>query len=711
MRNALQTAIASAIIAAATLAVTTSCSIDDDNRYFMIGIIQPSASDGQILQSPSGEKFKEGTKVTFTAVPATGKNFLFWTDEQVGETANPLTVTVTENFSVGAAFGDMYRLTAVPVTDGTGTVEISPGGLEFYTPSTSVTLEAIPSPGYAFIQWQGDLSGTVNSRTFSIKEDTDVKALFGPIGATHQVTVEIAPKDSGTINLEPAAYPEGTIFEFVATPKEGYSLSGISFDGMSATESPAKMTMPAHDASLVVTFRDVSRSFNAQRATDGSWYVVSSTLVAEGDYCNVYVENGAAVTVETAKAVATEFDDNIFGNITTNFGEREDIDGDGKVTLLLLDIVDGYTPSVGSYIAGYFDPSHMLDKDSNAWSNECDMIFVDVNPLKAGSEAFLTTISHEFQHLINYSRTFMVNGQEQDLWVNEGLSSAAEYVYSGKVSADRIGWFNKDPVGSIAEGNNFFVWYGRWEDSSPNSVLDNYATVSLFFQWLRIHASNGSAIYKEILDSANRDYRAVTAAAGNRIDSAYSSWDRLLETWYIASFRCQPSGVYGYKGQISTNPVYLQHQGNVAYTGLEAGEGIISAIGSSFGVAGSFAPSATSTGAHVQYAAFKYETPDIDRVSPYAGEFSLALNANPDNTPFHYENAVLANVAFAPSNGRVARSIQARKDAVADELPGLLRVGFHPGYALSRETAEQKALKNKARVFDSAASTRGRGGR
>ena len=60
------------------------------------------------------------------------------------------------------------------------------------------------------------------------------------------------------------------------------------------------------------------------------------------------------------------------------------------------------------------------------------------------------------------------------------------------------------------------MWYGYWEGTNPNTVLDNYATVSLFLQWLRIHASNGTEIYKEILASEDRDVDAVTAAAETR---------------------------------------------------------------------------------------------------------------------------------------------------------------------------------------------------
>ena len=437
---------------------------------------------------------------------------------------------------------------------------------------------------------------------------------------------------------------------------------------------------------------DFDRDFWAQTYS-GRWYTVRSDLLATGTYCKVYAQQTAYITTAQAEHVAAEFDDKIFNQITTNFGEHGDVDEDGKVTLLLLDIEDGYDPDVGGgYVAGYFDSTHMIDKDYNLKSNECDMIFVDVDPVPVESDLFYTTIAHEFQHLINYSQTVMVDAREQDLWINEGLSSGAEYVYSGEVSQDRVTWFNNDSLGTIAQGNNFFVWYGYWEGTNPNTVLDNYATVSLFFQWLRIHASNNTAIYKEILDSTYRDYRTVTTAASNRIGSDYSSWPLLLETWYLANFRCRSSDHYGYEGLINTNPVYFNNSDDQEWS-LSPGEAIISALSATAGSTATWSPPSGS-GPNIQYAGFDYTGTAVYRTSSFTNEFAIVYNANTDNTASD-EKGFVANVVAAPGDNSVARSIQARIDANKKELPKKFAVGFHPGYTGSGETPEQRLLKNR----------------
>jgi hypothetical protein len=687
------------VVAAGMLFTFAACSSsggdDDDDVQYRLTILTPTG--GTIQVSPAGTVFDEGKVVTLTPVADPGKRFTGWSGSLTG-TQNPLILTMNQDYGIGATFVVFCSLSVAPVTAGTGTFTVNNGAPESgYEPGTTLTLEAVPAAGYEFIQWQGDLTGTTNPATFTIRQDRNIKALFGSSTAPkHQLTVTITPADTGTVNLASGEYAEGTIFELVATPESGYQFVSYSCGTWSATTDIANFTMPPGAAELVVTFEDApiqTRNFRAQRATDGTWYTLTAELLGEGTYCNVFVEQGSGVTQTQAEAVAAEFDDNIFEEITTNFGAHGDVDDDDKVTLLLLDIIDGYDPVVGSYVAGYFDPAHMADSAVNSNSNECDMIFIDIYPGDLEDDAFYTTIAHEFQHLINYSRTVMEDGREQDLWINEGLSSGAEYVYSGAISQDRVDWFNSDPLDTIAYGNNFFVWYGYWEYASSSAVLDNYATVNLFFQWLRIHARNGTAIYKQILDSKNRDYRAVTTAASSWIGSAYGSWDRLLETWYLANFCCQSSGYYGYKGEISTNPIGWTRQNSASYV-IEAGEGIISALGAVFGQTGTFNPPAGS-GANIQYTGFNDDGTAVDRTPSFSNQFVLVLNANTDNAAGQFEDCFIANVFTPSGDNPVARSMQARIDANKKPLPKKFPVGFHPGYAGSGETPEQRLLKNR----------------
>jgi len=313
-------------------------------------------------------------------------------------------------------------------------------------------------------------------------------------------------------------------------------------------------------------------------------YRVDASRLYTGEHCTIWAENGSGITAANAKTVADEYDNKIYQKMIdafsssvefneNNFSDTMEFadwlgDDDDKLCILLLDIKDNYNKGVNnSYIAGYFYSRDLLDL---AYSNNRDMIYIDTYPALDPSNLEYTyrTFAHEMQHLMNFAtsiaeRSKVSNGirniYNMDIWIDEGLSSAAEYIYSGSHSKDRLGWFNnngmvndnglKTSSGLINRGNNFFVWGNRvpTKNKAPNenesiyANQDDYATVYLFFQWLRLQGS--ADILKKIITSEYFDHNAVVS----NIDD-YSTWDSLLETWLAANRIKSNSGRYGYKG-------------------------------------------------------------------------------------------------------------------------------------------------------------------
>jgi hypothetical protein len=289
------------------------------------------------------------------------------------------------------------------------------------------------------------------------------------------------------------------------------------------------------------------RRFWAKDAED-NFYRLDAVEIITGAHCVFYVEkaNRDKAPHSDVEALAVEFDTIIFPLVIENFGNFLDIDGNGKVIFLLLDIRD--LPGMG-YTAGYFYTGDMYDQSIREYSNMADMLYVDINPGKASNQGLRYNLAHEFQHLVNFSVRQSI-GSPQETWINEGLSTAAEYLYGGKRLQDRIDFFN-DPRTSIPYGNNFYYWNDGFVYGDRG--LANYATVYLFFQWLRIHADNGQEIYKEIINSEYGDYRAVTAAASRRFNPPIADdWELLLRTWLAANYLNEESGLNGYKGELET---------------------------------------------------------------------------------------------------------------------------------------------------------------
>ncbi|MDR3160464.1 MAG: hypothetical protein LBU28_02490, partial [Spirochaetaceae bacterium] len=322
--------------------------------------------------------------------------------------------------------------------------------------------------------------------------------------------------------------------------------------------------------------------FQVQSVVSSAWYTLTAANLAEGPHCIVYADQNKVVSKAAAQRLVTEYEEKIYPPLERVFGAPPDIDGNGKVILLLLDILDGYTPAGSGYVAGYFSSYHMMK--SNAvypHSNEADMLFLDIYPGEIGSDTFYATIAHELQHLIDFGKT-SAREMNRDIWINEGLSLSAEYLYGGQ-RPDRIDLYDEANAYGLGLpwGNNFFVWNGYWEREKGDS-LSNYVTAYLFFQWLRIQAQ-GTGIYTAISDAVKGegfgDYRDVTAAAAT-VNDAFADWPVLLGSWMLANWYNNERGVFGYRGEITLTEKYVLSpaQSGDSYA-LFPGEGVFSPRG------------------------------------------------------------------------------------------------------------------------------------
>ncbi|MCL2764969.1 MAG: hypothetical protein FWD40_06780 [Treponema sp.] len=305
---------------------------------------------------------------------------------------------------------------------------------------------------------------------------------------------------------------------------------------------------------------DSDGNFWARDFRTGSSYKVNADLIIEGEHCTVWVERGSGVSRQQAQNIANEFDDNIYNQIQDAFSIKNfayddesfnDImelagwltGGDGRLCILLLDIKDNYVKDVNNtYMAGYFLSGDFLNFSN---SNKRAIIYIDVNPGLNNMQVLYETLAHEMQHLLNYVTGIMKNRTMMDTWIDEGLASAAEWIYAGNIQY-HIDWFNDNSKegqenGLIAQGNNFFVW-GNRQGENQYAILDDYSTVYLFFQWLRLQ-SGGIGIYKDIISSSKSDYNSVLDAI-----AGYSNWETLLRTWLAANYINIPGSPYGYMG-------------------------------------------------------------------------------------------------------------------------------------------------------------------
>jgi hypothetical protein len=325
-----------------------------------------------------------------------------------------------------------------------------------------------------------------------------------------------------------------------------------------------------------------TKLFWAQNLTNYSYYRLTAMLLAQNTFCNVWVEmeddnlTPTPEQIEQAQAIASEYltmyerllctETGLGVNFTLENGKTYNTmqvadfmgDQDGKLCILLLDIKDGLEHT-NTYVAGYFtrvnfykDPYYTVNR-----SNESDMIYVTTRyPERIMDKCRIT--AHEVQHLMNFVTSVRTRTSFMDLWIDEGLSSAAEWIYAGSHSENRIKWYNEDQSGLIKNGNNFFHWNNH--RTNPIANMDDYATVYIFFQWLRLQKDGN--IYNKIISSQYSNIQAVT----NLFDDI--SWGDLLEEWYIANY------YHDDNGEINLNRHYTNNTSASAL--LFSGEGVFS---------------------------------------------------------------------------------------------------------------------------------------
>ncbi|WP_461256128.1 M30 family metallopeptidase [Treponema sp. R80B11-R83G3] len=379
---------------------------------------------------------------------------------------------------------------------------------------------------------------------------------------------------------------------------------------------------------------DDSSNFWAYNYTTNKDYKVKAELIIKGAYCNVWVEKNSGVSKTQAKNIADEYDGKIHELMINTFGIENpsyndetfsDImevadylgDEDGKLCILLLDIKDDYQKGVNeSYVAGYFWAGNFY---SMSGSNQRDMIYIDTNPGMKGEkniENAFTTLAHEMQHMMNFVTRRVKNSNAlMDVWIDEGLSSAAEYIVSGgDHSLDRIDWYNENGdnkaniKGLIDQGNNFFVWDNHKENRY--AILDDYSTVYLFFQWLRLQ--KGIGVYRDIISSNYTDYQAVENAMGE-------DWDTLLKNWMAANYINDSTGEYGYKSDIPEITAHTAPAG-ITRISLYPGEGVYSLTDAS--------DTMPAQGVNIKYAGLDKTSVTVSDSAVFAAGRLLTYNIN-----------------------------------------------------------------------------------
>ncbi len=278
----------------------------------------------------------------------------------------------------------------------------------------------------------------------------------------------------------------------------GATTGGGAAAGTSTTPSLSQITSSTKVGDLVKLNTNATNYCTSPTMATARVAAISSSAIVVADTSN---PAGGFTDAEYAQ-FATAMDTLVEPVDTTAFGAPYDIDGTNKVIILFTKAVNQLTtdPTQG-IVLGFYYSRDLLPDSTCAGSNFANMFYLvvpDPNRTINGGNTFtankqnvanivVSTIGHEYQHLINASRRLYVNhapSANEVTWLNEGLSHIAEelifYRSSGLGPRQNIG---TAALSNPAAWNAFglFMWgnQGRYEQYLPvtetNGPLGEYS--------------------------------------------------------------------------------------------------------------------------------------------------------------------------------------------------------------------------------------------
>lgn len=263
------------------------------------------------------------------------------------------------------------------------------------------------------------------------------------------------------------------------------------------------------------------------KGQNAGWFNVPAHLVRNTEHLAIYVQTKfhkdykgeQNVSLYALNKLAQEFD-YYYTSMTNIYGIHSDIDGNGKIIILLMDI--NVNKGAGSQVLGYFNPMDMHGY------NEGEILYMDISNANNKTDNAIGTIIHEFQHLINYSYVMSGARNEMDSWLNEALSESTSILFNKATAESRINEFNKI---------NYYCFY-TWDiptnisNNGKNNTHVNYPSASVFMHWLYKIGGYKPDIFKDIAFSKELgDYNKVLLAAKGISGLSVTTWDGLLLNW------------------------------------------------------------------------------------------------------------------------------------------------------------------------------------
>ena len=216
--------------------------------------------------------FVDGSIVTVAAIPNEGFTFTNWTvGETVVSTSSSYQFEMDGNTELMANFTEVtignftVNLSSLPIAGGTTT------GSGQFSANSTVTVSALPNPGYVFVNWtEGEtIASTSSSYQFELTENIDLIANYSLVLENQFAVILSANPAAGGSTNGSGSFDADVNVTVTASPNNGYSFVNWTVDEeIVSTDSNYTFVLTAN-SNLVANFEVETYTLNVM-AQDGS---------------------------------------------------------------------------------------------------------------------------------------------------------------------------------------------------------------------------------------------------------------------------------------------------------------------------------------------------------------------------------------------------------------------------------------------------------
>ena len=399
------------------------------------------------------------------------------------------------------------------------------------------------------------ISGAAGKQLFLVKANSKTTAVAAANTGSSASVYEMLPYASGRVAKVESLEPSSSRVEWREDPE----VLAFNANPPPIVSSPAPRSLPGMEPSFSVVYGGTSphevdvatKTFWVQNESD-VWIEIPTTLRAMGPYSYIWVadanyDDGSSVvndnklTTIQAQYLQKKFDgtdvnsfnDGIFKNVTTIFGYEygggEGGDGgrdeDQHISILIYDVDYDYTSTQTGGTFGYFwgkdfyTEQQLIDWGWSSKTNSAEMFYIDAHFSDKWVDDIVSTLAHEYQHMIQFNQKAVRIDQNSETWYNEMCSMVCEDLVLANIGLD--------PVTDGAQGRlpTFLYSYADsgikdWVTTTWPSTMKSYASAFAFGAYLARNYG-GATLFRNMLANNFTNEASVTAAlaAGGYTDT------------------------------------------------------------------------------------------------------------------------------------------------------------------------------------------------